>query len=474
MERIGSNTSIRQLIIIGTVTLGVATGLVLGIYGQYLLMVALIIAIPLAILSIMKPWIAVSGFFLFFTMEHAYSFMGAHGIRKILGAYLLFLLIITGSLRYIRNVFVSKKIFLMLLFVMLCLSSVLYAKYSLDITLYETQKIIIYIVLYIVLLMMIRDIKTLNLCTWALLAGGVISVLWPLLYQGYWRTLLSGDMDRLGGMWGDPNIFAATVIFLLPLCFVQYINSENKNLKIAALACFGILLTGLILTYSRTGFISLMALIVISLLKLLRGRNKTKILALTLPVLIGLFSVFYFTVADQYIERINSLRVLKDPQAIKENSLQERYYMYFEVAPKLFAEHPFIGVGYRQFLYYNRIHRTSHNMYIEILCGLGIIGFTTFMAILYMTWKELRRVERTASRVIKNRYIYSYATALELGFYGMLVANLFYGLENDITIWMIFALAAILVNLTTNILRQNHTPTNPYGRTRPAYYQTST
>jgi O-antigen ligase len=65
----------------------------------------------------------------------------------------------------------------------------------------------------------------------------------------------------------------------------------------------------------------------------------------------------------------------------------------------MFVRHPFLGVGSRRFVEYARDYgeisydnrgKVSHNTYIEVLTGSGLLGFLPFVALLYLSFRELR------------------------------------------------------------------------------------
>lgn len=449
--------------------LGSVLGIYLGFKGSYLLIIGAILGLIFLFLTITKPWMAISAFFILIPLENLYVLEGGFTstLTKLMGAYLVFMVIINGSLKYLHEVFTNKKVLWILLYGTVGLISILVSKDS-SASLNFLVTLWLSIILYFVLIMMIRDIKTLNMTTLAILTGAVISVLSPLVL-GFGRV--TGHIwERYGGLWGDQNEFAAILLVLIPLSLALFFTSKNRILKIILAFYSTILLIGFVLTYSRGGFIAFGAMLILGMFKLISGQNKAKILSVAIPCLIVAFIAFYYTFADEFITRMETLRALESRESVRaESSLERRYYYYFEQSPKLFLEHPILGVGFRDFKSHNIYNQITHNTFLEVLTGTGLMGFIPFIMILFLTWKELTRVENIAQDNEDQIYLASYANALEVGFLSYLVAGLFISLDIDKMMWLSITLASVLLNITrirnTTLNQRINKPNWPfYGR----------
>jgi O-antigen ligase len=155
--------------------------------------------------------------------------------------------------------------------------------------------------------------------------------------------------------------------------------------------------------------------------------------------------IFYFFSAD-IVARMETLNVLSNQDMVaKDDSLRLRYYFYFELAPKIFSEYPILGVGLRQIILHNPYHYVTHNTFLEVLTATGIMGFIPFILMIFLTWKELRTVEKSEGS--ENFFLRSYASALEIGFLGYLFAGLFVSLDLNKMLWLTISIAAVVFNL---------------------------
>ena len=65
-------------------------------------------------------------------------------------------------------------------------------------------------------------------------------------------------------------------------------------------------------------------------------------------------------------------------------------------ATEVGIEHPVLGVGTSNFIFYNKRHEFSHSTYFELFAGNGLIGLVLFISLLYHSLKlQYKRYKRT-------------------------------------------------------------------------------
>jgi len=436
-----------------------------------------LLAIPAIIIFIKYPWTAIAMFFMLIPLENLYVYRGSltASTTKLFGGLLFALLITSGALRYISDTFSNKKGIWMLVFGGTAVLSVLLSN---DVRIDRGALITLWlsIVLYFILIMMMRNTKTLHLATIGLIIGGVLSILSPMVL-GVGSLV---DDKRYGGLWGDQNEFAAMLLVLIPLSIALFYTSRKGFVKFVLLGCSIMLIVGLTLTYSRGGYLAFGVMIVLAMFKFITGKNRAKILAITVPCLIVGSVIFFHTFGEEFIARMETLRHLESRESLRgEGSLNMRFHYYFELAPKIFAENPIFGVGFRGFILHNPRGQISHNTYIEVLTGTGLIGFIPFLIILYMTWRETRKVEEYAKMEGNENYLWFYANALELGLISYFLAGMFISLDINKMTWLLVTLSAVILNISRihflaahreHVAARAQQPWMEYGvRGRPQY-----
>lgn len=440
-----ANTNFQYILILAAVLLGAVVGLFLGFNGVSKFIVLGLLGVAYVILTIMRPWIAVAVFFAVVPLENLFVLQGSitSTMTKMAGAYLMLLVFLTGSLRHLHDVFSNRKVLAMLLYGGITILSVMVSdkpSYSLPLLL----TLWLSIILCFVLILMVRDTRTLYLATWALLVGGFFSIVSPIFFQ-YGRAT-GYDLIRYGGLWGDQNEFAALLLVMVPLSVLNIIVAKNKIYKLIAIIISATITLGVILTYSRGAFLALCIMLVFAIFKLTTGKNRIKILAISIPCMIAAFALLFHFFANDIVARMETLQVLTSKESVvKDASLNLRYYFYFEMSPRVISEHPILGVGLRQVIFENPYHYVTHNTYLEVLTGTGILGFVPFILMIFLTWKELKTTEKSESH--ENNYLRYYASALELGFLAYLFAGLFVSLDLNKMFWLTISISAVVFNL---------------------------
>jgi len=92
----------------------------------------------------------------------------------------------------------------------------------------------------------------------------------------------------VGGFFGNPNDLATTLNMLLPLAVALTLLSEGVKRAFYA-ACAAILIGGVIVTFSRGGFLGLLAMGVVLLWKV--GSQNRAVTALTFALIFGVFVI---------------------------------------------------------------------------------------------------------------------------------------------------------------------------------------
>lgn len=118
--------------------------------------------------------------------------------------------------------------------------------------------------------------------------------------------------------------------------------------------------------------------------------KKTDIVKKTMKIIFfGIAAVGCFIAISKYIPEITNIMVRFEMLIDKGDVLNGRGELY-SLAMNLWSNHLFIGNGwgafsynYQQYLYYNgaTAYLDAHNVYIQLLCEVGIIGLITYAVI---------------------------------------------------------------------------------------------
>ena len=188
----------------------------------------------------------------------------------------------------------------------------------------------------------------------------------------------------VGGIFGNPNDLAAALNILIPLAVSLALMSAGA-MRVLYAVCALILFCGVIVTFSRAGFITLAAVSGVMLWKFGRGSRPSMALA-TLVVSVLLLSVF----SGAYRSR---LVTILDPNSDASGSAQERITL-LERGIDLTIRHPIIGLGMGNFHIYSIREKVAHNGYVETAAELGLIGLLAYLIIILAPLRGLAKIER--------------------------------------------------------------------------------
>lgn len=222
--------------------------------------------------------------------------------------------------------------------------------------------------------------------------------------------------------YNDHTAYGAAIAFFFPIILVFIFSSIYKRqVRILASVVFLILLTGIILSYSRAAWISVAFALVIYLIVILK--IKFRWVGLALVILLGFFYVFRY----QFMEKLeknkqdSSSDLVEHVRSISNISSDasnlERINRWAS-AIRLFKEKPIFGwgPGTYQFVYapYQRSKEktiistnygdmgNAHSEYIGPLSESGLLGMLTMLAIVLLTFNTgLRVYKRAREKEIK-------------------------------------------------------------------------
>ena len=217
--------------------------------------------------------------------------------------------------------------------------------------------------------------------------------------QGYWgdiATDFSGGefhvLDRLSGAPHDvvnPNQLAWVINTVFVFIYYLGITHKKKIMKIISLVVACGLLYPLLLTGSRSGIVIILA-IVIGIIAL--GENRAKrfiiIFVIGLPIAIIAMKLLSPDMAERYLSLVDSNAVGAGTTAGRIQGLKDNFSTILN-AHILFGHG--LGTSLEVNVYYLGSALYAHNLYIEILQEVGILGFVLFFRYVYFIIDSLRK-----------------------------------------------------------------------------------
>lgn len=275
------------------------------------------------------------------------------------------------------------------------------------------------------------------------------------------QEILDGVFQyRLSGPISAPNYWAQFLVAVLPLSIYRILDEKRLWIKIFAAVSALILVYAALSTYSRGGFLALIAvLILITLERRARPSLVIVVLAATLLILALL--------PANYSERIQSLLTLTRSDNL--NTLYQESSFRGRLAEaraglRMFGENPILGVGAGnyQFLYQEHARklnietrtgsREAHSLYIETLAETGLVGLAAFSLLFgSLLWGLFQVRKRMESQDQYKRWI-TWIAAIQMSITAYLISSIFLHGNYIRYLWILVALGSAGLYLSRRIL----------------------
>jgi O-antigen ligase len=248
-------------------------------------------------------------------------------------------------------------------------------------------------VFFILLMTTVRDERQLRTIIIAFLVIMALYMLHSLREYGCGRYVWRMGTRRMVGVdatYNDPNTFAATLLYALPMLLPFWTKDASRRTKLLVFGYLALTVTCILLTGSRTGFLGLIFLGLIYVLFISRRRFR---LLLALAVAISLA----WAVLPE--DRQNRYLTIIDPSRGPSNAQTSADFRWegFKIGVQLWRDNPILGIGPGAFSKASGTGMQAHNLYGQLLSELGTFGALALMGILLAflaNTVEMRRICR--------------------------------------------------------------------------------
>ena len=245
---------------------------------------------------------------------------------------------------------------------------------------------------------------------------------------------------RVFSTFENPNLLAEYLLIIIPISIAFIFYSENFYKKLFFIIATSVMLLTIGLTYSRGGWLGLLAAIIVFLLL-----ANTKTLLLLVPI--GMLGILCLPAS--ILQRIKTIGSLQD---------SSNFYRYNLWSMSLNILKDFwysgLGIGYLPFfrkaspLYLGPIAPYhTHNTFLQIAIETGIVGLIIFVGLaLTLIKTAVAVVLQTKSKFIKI-FTASYTAGLSGILLHGLVEHILYNPKIIITFWLIIGMIISLYKI---------------------------
>jgi O-antigen ligase len=249
-------------------------------------------------------------------------------------------------------------------------------------------------------------------------------------------------VGALGGVFENPNDLAINIALNWPICVAFFFMARGMRKVLWAVAVL-VMLIGVELTYSRSGFLAISLAAVLVLWEFgIRGRR------INLLFVAGLLGVILLiAMPGHYTARLASIVTGNEAGSMDRGSIEARRGLLLE-SIKTAIHNPIFGVGAGNFEVLGGSWHVAHNSYTEIAAEAGFPAFVLFMLMLYRTVRNLR-VTRKSSAYESDPDIRGLAGGLWVSVAAYLVSAFFASTEYSMYPYFLVAYTTALYQITS-------------------------
>jgi O-antigen ligase len=338
------------------------------------------------------------------------------------------------------------------------------------------------LLIFVILLQTRKDLKAV---VWALIVAGIflgtittyqyLSRSFDQAFLGFgqssYDTVVSdgGGKDyRAGGPGLGANGFGRYLLLVIPLALSQIRYNPRQVLKFVAGWGFIVTILALVFTFSRGGFLGIVIALGYYYLKQPPRFRSLLILGLT-SVIVLIF------LPSQYTTRMLELTdfLPGNSEFALESNISFRGRLSENiVAWQMFLDNPIAGVGLNNYpeLYQSYSqdlgldprgeNRSPHNLYLEFLSELGVLGILWFLFLQWLSFRGLNQARRIFLSLDMGEYA-NLCYAMQAVLIGFLVTGIFLHIAHFRFFWLIYGLAIAIRNVAHNELVEKKSQSIP-------------
>lgn len=290
------------------------------------------------------------------------------------------------------------------------------------------------VVIFIVLVNVVRTRKRLMGMMWLSFGIGVylgFSAL-DLYMKGEFTVEEYRVAVDVGGMFGNPNEMAMHFVMMTPIAIALGIAARSSAMRWVYFAMAALFVAANMVTFSRGGFLGLLACSAVLAWKL--GR-KYRLNVTIASIVVG--GIAIVAAPGNYGIRMLSIFV---PGLDAVGSSDQRKEL-LERSLLVTARNPW-GIGIGNFPIVGVRNLQSHNAFTQVSAELGILGLIAYLVFMISPFRKLGAIERTLFEASDHSWFYYLAIGLQASIIGYLVSSFFASVAYN---WFIYYLIAYAV-----------------------------
>lgn len=219
----------------------------------------------------------------------------------------------------------------------------------------------------------------------------------------------------VGGMFGNPNELALHFVMFIPIAVVLGLSTRNFLFKGLYFGVALLMTAATVVTFSRGGFLGLIAAVLVMAWKL--GREQR----LNVMLIVGIIGILFILLAPgNYGLRIMSIFIPGLDPVGSSNQRSELLKQSFWVS----LRNPW-GIGMGNFQIGSSRNLVTHNAYTQVSAELGIVGLALYMMFIISPFRRLGAIERELFDSKEYNWMYYLAVGIQASIVAYMVGSFF-------------------------------------------------
>jgi O-antigen ligase len=327
------------------------------------------------------------------------------------------------------------------------------------------QLMMVTFIIFIIATNVVDSLNRLNKLIWLLLLIHLYFALQGIYNFVVVQNVVAGQVTSgiVGsGYIGDENDYALALNVMIPFAYFMLIYSKRRMIKFLSAILLLTFVFGVISSFSRGGWVGLMAVIVYCILS-----SKRKLVTLGYAMLLGL--AFFLYAPSSYWSEIQSIRETSQGTA----EIRRRYW---EAAFRMYLDHPIVGVGAGNGGIWMPTYvtgfefpgtqwgRAMHGAIPQIMAELGSLGLAFYLLMIFYAIKYLNRIKKRRIVDESDDYMLFIANSILGGIVAFLVTATFLSTAYYPQLWTLYTLTMVLFYLQKS---KGNEPVTSVGESLP-------
>jgi putative inorganic carbon (HCO3(-)) transporter len=268
---------------------------------------------------------------------------------------------------------------------------------------------------------------------------------------GIWLSIEAVNDYRLGlmtvegyraagrgtGIFGNTNDMALHLVTILPIAVALLFGAKGMARKLLYGVCAAVMISAIILSYSRGAFIGMLIALLFIAWKLGRRRRLEIVFAV-----LSFAGVIVLLAPDKYGSRLLSIFIPSlDPEGSADSRRGELLRSIYVA-----LRHPLLGIGmgnYQPEMSYRGL--VTHNSYTQVAAEMGMTALACYTMFIVTPLKKLGQIARETFDTRRDSRFYYLTLGLQASLIAYLVSSIFLSVAY---VWYVYYLVGYAVCLT--------------------------